>query len=98
MYGYPNIFPVVSLNAMFEVVKTFQLVRPKEKIALCLKGKKLKVSMLANGYVELDGEVPTFAVEREIDQAIKQYGAAIEFTNQPVRSGYFAEHFDALAA
>jgi len=82
MYGYPNLFPVVSLSALLTIVKNFQVARPLGRIALCLKGEKLKVGVLSNGYVELDGVVPTLAVEREIDESIKQYGASLEFTNQ----------------
>lgn len=97
MYGYPNIYPVMSLSALLEVVKNFQLVKPLWKIALCLKGKKMKVGILTNGYIVLNDEVPTLAVEREIDDAIKQYGAAIEITNQQVGSDIYTEHLDVRA-
>ena len=82
MYGHPNLFPVVSLKALIESVKGFQVYRPLGKFALCLKGKQLRVGVLPNGYMELDGAVPTLAEEREIDASIKQHGATVMVTNE----------------
>lgn len=78
MYGYPGFLPVISLGSMIEIVKGFQIVRPLGTIALWLKGKKLIVDILPNGYLLLDGAAPSLAAERELDQAISEHGASLE--------------------
>lgn len=84
MYAYPGLAPVISFEAMIMIAKTFQITRPQGKLALCLMGEKKQVNLLPNGFVELDGVVETLAVEREIDQAIQQYGAILELTNDRI--------------
>lgn len=78
MYGYPGLTPVSSMQACLEIIKGFQVATPCAKVALWLRGEKIDVAMLPNGYVELDGKVPTLASEREFDECIQQYGASLE--------------------
>jgi len=84
MYAYPGLAPVISFKAMIQIAKHFQITCPQGKLALWLMGEKMQVNVLPNGFVELDGVVETLAVEREIDEAIKHYGAILELTNERI--------------
>jgi len=84
MYAYPGLTPVISFEAMIQIAKNILVSRPQGKLALCLMGEKKQVNLLSNGYVELDGVVETIAAEREIDKAIKQFGAFLELTNDRI--------------
>ena len=76
----PGSYPVMSMSALVAIIKNFDLDIVAEKIVLCVKGKEINVKALGNGYLELDGEVPTIAHERELDEVIKQHGAYVKYT------------------
>ena len=76
----PGSYPVMNLAALATIIQNFELDTWTEKLVLCIKDKEIDVNVLDNGYLELDGEVPTITHERELDEVIKQHGAYVKYT------------------
>ncbi len=81
MYGAPTLGygteVVKSFKALIDSIKRRQLLRPRSRLAMCLAGGEFAVNLLPNGFVELDGVVPPLAVEKEIEDAMNQFGAVL---------------------
>ena len=45
---------------------------------MCLAGVDFAVKLLPNGFVEVDGVVPPLTVEKEIEDALQEFGAILE--------------------
>ena len=82
MYGAPNVGygteVVQSFNALIDAIKRRQVLRPRSLIAMCLAGVDFAVKLLPNGFVEVDGVVPPLTVEKEIEDALQEFGAILE--------------------
>ena len=82
MYGAPKVGygteVVQSFNALIDAIKRRQVLRPRSLFAMCLAGVDFAVKLLPNGFVELDGVVPPLTVEKEIEDAMKEFGAILE--------------------
>ena len=82
MYGAPNVGygteVVQSFNALIDAIKRRQVLRPRSLFAMCLAGVDLAVKLLPNGFVEVDGVVPPLTVEKEIEDALQEFGAILE--------------------
>ncbi len=98
MYACPGIVPVQSLSSAATVIKERQMARPGAKYALHIKGQTLIVDVLANGYLELNGRVPTIAHERSIDEEIRASGAVLDLTNECVSLPPVLSQAEALVA
>ena len=81
MYGAPNVGygteVVQSFNALIDAIKRRQVLRPRSLFAMCLAGVDFAVKLLPNGFVEVDGVVPPLTVEKEIEDALQEFGANI---------------------
>lgn len=69
---------VQSFNALIDSIKRRQVLRPRSLFAMCLAGVDFAVKLLPNGFVEVDGVVPPLTVEKEIEDAMKEFGAILE--------------------
>ncbi len=69
---------VQSFKSLIDAIKRFQISRPSSKLVIKLAGVVFGVNLLSNGFIELDGKVPPVAIEKEIEEAITQYGATLE--------------------
>ena len=82
MYGAPKVGygteVVQSFNALIDAIKRRQVLRPRSLFAMCLAGVDFAVMLLPNGFVEVDGVVPPLTVEKEIEDAMKEFGAILE--------------------
>lgn len=82
MYGAPYLGYgceiVHSFNTLIDAIKRRQLLRPRSKLAINLVGGDIEVNLLTNGFVELDGKVQPVAVEKEIEDAMQQFGAVLK--------------------
>ena len=82
MYGAPYLGYgceiVHSLNTLIYAIKRRQVLRPRSKLAINLAGGDIEVNLLANGFVELDGKVQPVAIEKEIEDAMQQFGAVLK--------------------
>ena len=82
MYGAPKVGygteVVQSFNALIDAIKRRQVLRPRSLFAMCLAGVDFAVTLLPNGFVEVDGVVPPLTVEKEIEDAMKEFGAILE--------------------
>lgn len=82
MYGAPTLGygteVVNSFKALIDAVKRHQVLRPRSKLAINLAGGDFAVNLLPNGFVELDGKVPPPSIEREIEDAMEQFGAVLK--------------------
>ena len=83
MWSILGKYSVASLSDLAIIIQRFDLDAQTENLVLCIKDKEVDVKVLGNGYIELDGEVPTIAKEREFDEAIKQYGAYVKEASDP---------------
>ena len=68
---------VQSFNALIDAIKRRQVLRPRSLFAIWLAGVEIAVKLLPNGFIELDGVVPPLTIEKEIEDAMKQYGATL---------------------
>ena len=82
MYGAPKVGygteVVQSFNTLIDSIKRRQVLRPRSLFAMCLAGVDFAVKLLPNGFVEVDGVVPPLSVEKEIEVAMKKFGAILE--------------------
>lgn len=82
MYGAPKVGygteVVQSFNALIDAIKRRQVLRPRSIFAMCLAGVDFAVNLLPNGFVEVDGVVPQLTVEKEIEDAMHEFGALLE--------------------
>ena len=82
MYGAPKVGygteVVQSFNTLIDSIKRRQVLRPRSLFAMCLAGVDFAVKPLPNGFVEVDGVVPPLTVEKEIEDAMKKFGAILE--------------------
>ena len=82
MYGLPEIGyggeVVTSLAGLIDAVKARQLVNPGAKLTMKIEGDVFGVRLLTNGWIELDGVVPTMALEKAVDSAMHQRGAVLQ--------------------
>ena len=82
MYGAPKVGygteVVQSFNALIDSIKRRQVLRPRSLFAMCLAGVDFAVKLLPNGFVEVDGVVPPLTVEKEIEDALQEFGAILE--------------------
>lgn len=69
---------VQSFNDLVIAIKRRQVLRPRSLFAVCLAGVEFAVNLLPNGFIELDGKVPSPPVEKEIEDAIEQFGATLK--------------------
>jgi hypothetical protein len=70
---------VVSFTNLIEAIKRRQLLRPRSKLALKVGGGPVPVNLLPNGYIELDGKVPSIALEKYLDWEMQEHGATLEY-------------------
>lgn len=82
MYGAPKVGygteVVQSFNSLIDSIKRRQVLRPSSLFAMCLAGVDFAVKLLPNGFLELDGVVPPLSIEKEIEAAMKKFGAVLE--------------------
>lgn len=82
MYGVAKVGygseAVQSLNALIDAIKRRQVLRPRSLFAMCLAGVHFAVKLLPNGFIEVDGVVPPLTVEKEIEDAMHEFGAILE--------------------
>lgn len=82
MYGAPTLDygteVVRSFKTLIDAVKRRQVLRPRSNLAISLAGGDFAVSLLPNGFVELDGKVLPLAIEKEIEDAMQEYGAVLK--------------------
>ena len=83
MWSILGKYSVASLADLAITIQRFDLDAQTGNLVLCIKDKEIDVKVLGNGYIELDGEVPTIAKEREVDEAIKQHGAYVKEASDP---------------
>jgi len=69
---------VQSFKSLIDAIKRLQISRPSSKLVIKLAGVVFGVNLLSNGFIELDGKVAPVAIEKEIEEAITQYGATLE--------------------
>jgi hypothetical protein len=81
MYGSPTmgygVDVVRSSNALNDALEHRQALHPKNRFALRVAGRENKVKLLPNGLVEWDGEVPSIAVEKRLDDILKKFGGIL---------------------
>ena len=77
-FGFGVAEPVFSLKSLVESIKRFQLLRPRCKLALKIDDTQIPVTLLPSGHIELDGQVQPVSVERDIEDAIAQFGAVLQ--------------------
>lgn len=76
-YGYGCAEVVHSFPNLIDAIKRFEIQQPRSHHAIHLAGCEIGVKLLPNGFVELDGVVPTLSLEREVERVMQQEGAVL---------------------
>jgi hypothetical protein len=73
-YGVDIVRSCDSLNG---ALKRRQVLHPESRFALRISGLECRVSLLSNGFIEWDGEMPSIATEKRLDDILKNHGGIL---------------------
>lgn len=83
MYGHPQLTTlgierVSSIGNLVEAIKRRQMMKPSGRFSMLLGNREFAVNLLQSGHLEIDGKVPSMAIEREFEEAIASIGAQLD--------------------
>ena len=83
MYGAPGMCGytaqrIKSIPPLIDAIKDIQIQRPHSRLLLKVRNEEFRMNLLANGCLEFNESVQPIAIEKAIENVIKNFGASLE--------------------